>query len=67
MRYMNGAVRATPRTALTQPHTSQPRNADTVTDHSSPTQTAALAEPQGADRPAGSVASTMGMLPSSVA
>src|SRR3990172_4951808 len=30
IRYMSGALRATPRTALTQAHTSQPRNADTT-------------------------------------
>ena len=32
IKYISGAVRATPRTALIQPQTSQPRKADTVTD-----------------------------------
>ena len=29
MRYISGAVRATPRTALTHPHASHPMNAET--------------------------------------
>src|SRR5690606_29426176 len=38
MPYIIGAVRATPRTALTQPQTSQPTNAETTTANSSPSQ-----------------------------
>ena len=33
IRYIKGAVRATPRTAFTQPQASQPRKAETTTAH----------------------------------
>ena len=67
IRYSSGAVRATPRTALIQPHTSQPRNADTSTAHNMPAQMASGTWAQSTCRPAGTDSSTTGALPSSVA
>ena len=64
---MKGAVRATPRTVLTQPHTSQPRKADTNTAHSVPAQVAAPTAAHGTARPAGALTSSTGALPSRTA
>ena len=40
IRYMNGALRATPRTLLTQVHISQPKNEDTTSAQNIAAQTA---------------------------
>src|SRR5258706_8324233 len=63
IRYMSGALRATPRTELTQTHTSQPKNADTTAAQTMPSQTPTGTAASGAARNEGSVARTSGGAP----
>ncbi len=60
-------MRATPRTALTQPQTIQPMKAETITAHSVPAQIATGTARQSTASPAGRLSSTTGRLPASVA
>src|SRR3990170_7218347 len=63
IRYMSGALRATPRTALTHTHTSQPKKADTTAAQNMPNQAAAGTASSGAARNEGSVMRTSGGAP----
>src|SRR5690606_86968 len=65
--YIIGAVRATPRTALTQPQTSQPTKADSTTVNSSAIQIHGSSAIQSMRNPTGAVSTTIGSAPSSVA
>ena len=67
IRYIKGAVRATPRTWLIQPQANQPKKAETNTDHSTPNQSQASSTPQGTSSPKGTVTINKGKPPSKVA
>ncbi len=62
-----GAVRATPRCSLTQPHTSQPRKADTSEAQKSRPQCNQVMVAQGANQADGAQPKTTSGLPAMVA
>ena len=67
IRYIRGAVRATPRTPLTHPQVSHPKNADTMVDHSSMPQCSGDSTCQSTRTAKGSVPSRISGAPASVA
>jgi hypothetical protein len=67
IKYIKGAVRATPRTLLIQPQANQPMKADTKMDQNKPTQAQKSSTDQLAAKPAGTDKSITGKPPSKVA
>jgi hypothetical protein len=67
IRYISGAVLPTPRCSFTQPHTSQPRKADTSEAHRSRPQCSKPSCAQGTSIAVGRPASTSSGLPAKVA
>src|SRR5690606_40408061 len=67
IRYISGAVRATPRTAFTHPHASQPTKAEPITAHSRPAHSTGESCDHSMPSPTGSDSATIGTLPRSVA